>query len=200
MLFPFIAVWGFWFFVFCLIEFVALVALAENERPGWATFSLALGLVILWLFSEINVFTYIFEHPFKSFFWFLGYTVIGFVWSIFKLGFKRKKVDREHMQGKRRWLERHTDKNEEDYLLEHGKDIKYRSGVDRNWDSIIAWALCWPFSMFWTFLSDAIVRLYEEIAESLRGVYERIDRFALRNVIKDQEKYKELMKEKKSEK
>jgi len=96
-----------WFWLLLGVVTCVLFALIENERFGWATFTLAVALALLHLFGNVNVIAFVRQQPLEFALCVLGYFFIGTVWGVVKWWFFVQKRRREYDEKKADFLARH---------------------------------------------------------------------------------------------
>jgi hypothetical protein len=172
----------FWILILCES---GLLFWALDERPrarydvdadgAIATVAILLGLLILQLFGNIRVFSYVWAHPWWSLAFVAGYLAIGGVWSIAKWWFAetnkfRRVKDRflldHHVQGTRVPAELHQ---------EWAAIVKaYKTNPANEKSRTLFWISYWPWSLVWTLLNDPLKRAARRIYDELGMVYQRI--------------------------
>lgn len=122
----------FWFWAFLTAEFIFLMYCLEFKRYYIAPFSLAVFLLVLFLFGDVvkPVLTYLWEHPLHTLGIIAGYFVVGTVYAIIKwLLFVRdvREINREY---KSDWLEEIPDLISRYQKFIHNYEDAKRKGLD----------------------------------------------------------------------
>ena len=93
---------GFWIF---LCAFTVLFwCLLENEKHGWATFSMALGLVAFSYLGSFNIVALAKTNPVAFLSLIVGYFAVGALWSVIKWWFHVTKMARRYKEMKSDWM------------------------------------------------------------------------------------------------
>ena len=136
-----------------LSEFVALVAFVYNDRIGWASSSIIVGLVAYdWFFDKtayLDWWHFITTHPIPIVLGFIAYMAVGVLWSFFK-------------------YKRFVRKN-----FEAGNSRIYVT-PSQNIDKIINWMIFWELSMAIYLLTVPLQDLGRWLYRQFGGVYDRI--------------------------
>lgn len=153
-LFTGLILWPWWgigiFILMCLVDAV----LVENENATFGTFMMLLGTgILVWLAGDANPFTLAWANIGDILKFFIGYFIVGGLWSIAKWYLYLLKV-RDHMK-------------------ECGEKSRPReSYASNNGERIAAWIGHWPFSMIGTLFGDFLSRIIKSIASFLSNLYE----------------------------
>lgn len=152
--------WGLSIFVLlCLVDAV----LVENENASFGTFMMLVGTgLLVWLAGDANPFSLAWENVGNILKFFIGYFVVGGLWSIAKWYLYLLKV-RDNMRDNRQ-----TERPHESYAY-------------NNYDRIAGWIGHWPFSMIGSLFGDFLARIVTTITRFLSNLYENM----ANNVFKD---------------
>lgn len=180
--------WPFWFFLIALCS--ALMYEVENEKSLAATVTLVLGVIALYIASDIN-FGWIFQNVYRTLGVILGYFVIGAVWGVFKwyqfTGKLREKYDEE----RKRFLSQHAvtgntipDKLRDKWISVANGDYvpNYNSGrtgallpdYKLHKEKITLWMTYWPWSFLWFAINDPVTRTFRGITALMHSIIVRI--------------------------
>lgn len=207
-----LAAGSFWFWLVLIAIGIALVALVENEKGTWATFT-AIGTVLLLNYAwKVPVFKVAVQHPFALLAWVGVYYAAGAVWGMVKwASFVHNKVGL-YNDYKADFL-----KNEGVTELTPALAAKLQERIGSRYNSsgisstvptasehksdIVRWMTYWPFSIIGTFLSDFVVKLWNHIYTYMAKTYDRIAARLFKGVSADMamaEQYKADLETKKA--
>jgi hypothetical protein len=192
-----LAAWGFW--AVALVLFIVFIALTENEHWGWATAIFAGIFVSLSLFGVFNLWNFTINHPGRLLYDVGVYVLIGCVWGAIKWYFYCKKQRKRYEEAKDDFLKsHHVTELTPELRVEWTEKLTHQSGYERynlvsikapeakqNKEKIMNWMYLWPFSVFGTFLSDFIIRLWENIYKWMGGIYDNIAKAVWKGVEED---------------
>jgi len=148
--------WPWWgisiFILLCLVDAV----LVENESAGFGTFMMIIGVgVLVWLAGDHNPFTLAWQNIGDILKFFIGYFIVGALWSVAKWYLYLLKVrDRMKVSGE--------------------KTRPRESYAKNNTDRITAWIGHWPFSMIGSLFGDFLSRIVLTISRMLSNLYENL--------------------------
>jgi len=154
-LFTGMLLWPWWglgiFALLCLVD----VVLVENENASFGTAMMLIGTgVLVWLAGETNPFTLAWDNIGDIIKFFVGYFVVGAVWSIAKWYLYLLKV-RDNMSGSTK------KRPDESYAC-------------NNYDRIGGWIGHWPFSMIGSLFGDFLSRVVKTVIRVLSNLYESL--------------------------
>ena len=149
----------------------------EDDDFGFGISTILLIAILLSFefFSENKPFTYLWDHPWIAIEIFLGYFVIGAIWSIVKWWFSE--TNRFQLT-KERFIEHHSIKGTNippeymdrwDVYMTHAK-----TDPSRHKTRFLSWITYWPWSLIWTMINDPLKRLVKRIYQELLGTYQKI--------------------------
>ena len=147
----------FWFWAFCLIEFIGLMVFVNKEHGFPAFITLLFGIFWFNWVSQIPILRYVIDNPKIIMIGIATYIVIGVVWSIIKYTLHIRKLKREY-ENKLKTQSYKPDK----------PDFKSTAS------EITIWMAYWPFSMLWSVMSDLVINIFETIQDALKGLYKSI--------------------------
>lgn len=193
---------GFWALLALEAAFV-VYCLDNNEDDrvwaGWSTLSVVLTLCVLQFGTSLKPLNWIFEHPYATGGYFGLYVLFGLAYSVAKWYLfntsRNRKVDavrKEYLKVYKisgnevppdRLVEWKTYFNRiaSDHYSGPGRRMRGFSSIDKVKPSIseyrdrfIGWIALWPLSFAWTMLNDPLVRLFNNLYELMRDVYQNI--------------------------
>jgi hypothetical protein len=178
--------WGFW--IAAVVLFGVFIGLTENEHWGWAT-TLFVGIFVgLGLLGAFNLWNFTLNHPGKLLYDVGLYVIAGAFWGALKWYFYCKKQRAKYDAAKADFLKaRKATELTGALRVEWTEHLKHTDKYDRyntisieppvakeNKEKIMNWMYLWPFSVFGTFLSDFIIKLWENIYKWMGGIYDSI--------------------------
>jgi len=186
------------FWVFIAIN-IAMLALIEFEKPGWATVTIGLWIAAMWYFDVFNVWVYAKTNPWGIVIYIAAYLIIGVLWGLFKwwrfvakrfeiylrlkkefLISKKLPADRVRLEApmpedlREEWTKSITNNpyDNRGYYLRHKLDEV--PDYTKHKDLITSWGAFWPWSMLWTVINDPVRRFFSWAYENLGKAYDRI--------------------------
>ena len=183
-----------------IILVLSMIVLLENEREGWVTTFLSLG-VALWLFNyNTIIWDYITTNPLMIVGFIIGYIVIGVGWSFVKWGSYIKTKLRPFVECKNNFITQHGEFNDNEpnpgetnelweRFKEHyrntgeglGDGKSFKSIINRLRPSaayqrgaIISWVSYWPLSIIGTLLNDPLRRFFGWVYDGISGYYDKL--------------------------
>ncbi len=148
---------GFWPIVLTLTLCAALIICTETESSIAGVISLCAYFVIIYLLTDFNLLSYIYNHPTSIMMYMALYVVLGILYALF------------------RW-DRYTAKwYEDNTALVKGEDeSKLKNAVpttNRNKERIIAWMAYWPWSGLWWLLSDFVKEVWSFLYDRVYNLF-----------------------------
>jgi len=121
------------------------------------------------------------------------HVVVGVIWAVVKWWLYLKDILRRFLHFKVLWLKNNGVKGDEipdDKRKDWKSAIPYEFGdlppkARQHSERIVAWMMWWPWSFFWTLLDDFIVRVYKELFDLFRKMFQRISDSVFSSVAKD---------------
>ena len=104
---PFFVLWTLPFWLLVGVVCIVLIIAVEYESPFWATASLVVTGLLLWLFGNVNVFALAVAYPLWAFLGVLGYFAAGTLWSVGKWYFFVSARREEYNEKKAEFLKAH---------------------------------------------------------------------------------------------
>lgn len=180
---------GFWIFagVVCLL----LIAAVEYEKPGWATLSLIVTGLVLWLFGNVNILALAATDPLLTLGLLAGYFAVGAVWSLAKWWFYVRRQREKYYQLRTKYLESQDYSTSGPIPDELRSDWQRRAyahnkpQVRENKGRILTWMIYWPWSFVWTILNDPVKRLFKNIFNAMRAIFQKVADSAYKDVEDD---------------
>lgn len=139
---------GFW--SISIIGIILLIAFVNNENGTGSFLTLLIGIIFLNWIGKIPIFPYIFENSRIIILIFIGYILMGIIWSLIKYPL---------------------------YLIELKKEYEhrdYKPDFKNTTKDIVLWMTFWPFSLIWTLGHKFIVNVFETIKDLLSGIYKKM--------------------------
>lgn len=177
---------------FLILPALLIIPLVDYNRGGSALGVILITAVLVTLFSDFNVFSWIVHNGYTL----LGYVAIylvlgvlyGFIRWYFYLLNRRDEYGKLREVELNRWLSsqnRYADISSpaaaaefKDYIF--SRNSSYRNDYPphpRNHKArITTWMAYWPFSALWTFTHEPLYRLYNWIRERTMSIYTRMSR------------------------
>jgi hypothetical protein len=195
-----------WFWFAALIPFLILIALVENERSGWAMFTVIATFVALVSLGNLNWLDWIVHHPLTIIGAFVAYVLAGMGWGVAKWSFYVAKLAAKYETYKAEFISKHGALTDETVSNEIRKNRGYNSNELTNRDffkrivgekrlsrpnlaanrgRIMFWMSYWPASAVWTLLNDPITHLYRIIYAKMIRVFEGITNSMFKQYDKD---------------
>ena len=206
---PFIELWGFWFWAIFLGACIIETCFVAAEKIAGALLTPIGFFLFLFLFSAFNAFGWAFEHGSLIGIGLLIYVPIGVIWSFvhwFRFIQKRADFFSEKISdfiAMRKlpsdWLPTGTDKKTQEFFEFYAHNHSERFTEERyfsirsienvvpkageNKERIIFWMMFWPADMIIFFLRDLLVELWEFIYMRVQKLYQKISNFMFRKYI-----------------
>lgn len=184
-----------------LFGIILMFAMVENEKPGFATLSLIALAVTLSIFADVNLLAFTIHHPLQVLTGLGVYFLAGTLWSVAKWWFFVRSQAHEYYKCRadflvQKGLPANTVFNPQ--LLEEFhkgtvRDSNYPGGysatsygsmrlerlrkrpsVRANKSRILIWMMFWPWSATWTIINDPVKKLFKEIFNCIKSVYESV--------------------------
>ncbi len=180
---------GFW--IFAGIVFLLLIAAVEYEKPGLATLSLIVTGFALWLFGNVNVFALAAENPLLALGLGAGYFAVGALWSLAKWWFYVRRQLRKYNEVKAEFLKNNgesekgpvPDRLKADWNARRPSYARYaKPQVRENKGRILTWMIYWPWSLVWTILNDPVKRLFKNIFNAMKALFQKVADSAYKDV------------------
>ena len=154
-MFSLLAIGTIWFYLLLIISSIIIISFLETDSGGWATFTMAITFLLLYIFGAkeilLNFFTYIKTYPERGIGLILLYFILGTLYSFAK------------------WYFYLLDAKERGVLKEH-----YSVRFTENKGRIISWMSYWPLSLVWTFIDQPVKRLFTYIYNRTGKIYQQI--------------------------
>ena len=192
---------GFTFWFVVGIATIAIIACVEFSRPGIATLIVLATIALFSILGDSSLvatlsgmLSFIKTNPAKCVVYVLEFIAIGVVWSIFKYWLYVRDKKLEFSAAKKTFMENHT---EDEWIASLANGGTYYS-ADRykpNMDKITIWMFYWIPSMIWFIINDPVKRFLNWLYTNIVGVYDRIHRAVLGDMITDGEKAKQYAHE-----
>lgn len=184
----FFVIGGVFFWLLAIIITVLLTALIEWERPVLSGFTLIFTFLVLAFLGNFNIFAEIQAHPFISLGVFVGYFAVGTLYSIGRWWLfihnrtsGLKKLKKEFLEfrklpagSKISRLDRERKKEWRSALRGINRGDFHKPEINENKRKILTWMVYWPWSFVWTILNDPVTKLFKQIFNQLRFIYEEI--------------------------
>lgn len=180
-----------WFGLFCFVLLVTgvycAVSLVESPIAFYAALFVGIG-VLNYVFS-VPIFSWIIANPLMVIVGFVGYFLIGGLWSIYK--FKRfansesniKKVKYEfdnYCNSNKSMFSKMSGSEDKEFDIEKAKKefvaSRYNFSLHpaNHYSKFITWISSWPFGVFWSILYDPITWASKKVYKVLSRVYTNI--------------------------
>lgn len=191
MLIEFFAVWGLWFWMLVIAEFGFLIWFVDEEWYGRSFTSIIIFIIIIHVFGDAHWLIVLKDHPKLIIPAVICYIIAGLVWAGVKFRFVLSDMKHGFKDEKVKWLKRQDVKSSEEANIAWKKHIKenytgYKEPDFMSFKSkIIGWMAYWPISLFWTFLSDFLRRIWSRIFRAFSKVYESMFKSTLKEMISD---------------
>lgn len=158
----------FWFWLFVIAAMSSIIALIENEKNVLADIVFIGSMFALYKMGcdtqLTNIGSWIYTHWFYSILIFIGYLFAGTAYSLIKwavfVADGRAKLIRKNYS-----------------YYEH----EWKPGNHKN--RITHWMIYWPISGIWTLLSNPVVKAFNRIFYKLEGVYDKIAKRIMKDLI-----------------
>lgn len=181
MIIPFFIVGSFWFWVLLAICFFGiLIAVEIWESYGTSVFLLVTTVLLLDLFGDSNILSWIRNNPLMFSVGVVGYFFAGTLWSIGKwfLFLRNKKFEIQ------KTLDDYTQRNPGVITPEMYRNwaasyaIKIPS-LSNEKDRIIRWMCYWPWSLTYAVFADLTKEIFTTCFNLVRKVYVKIENSVL---------------------
>jgi hypothetical protein len=173
---------------------LSLIYFIEDESPGYAFVSTIVFILLIQICSDFSIPGWLNINTGTFIKWGLSYILIGVIYSIVKyilyLTDKKRKFDKAF---KKFCSIKKIKAVMEDLPInlkyECSKFIRTEIGYNslpnliNSTKYIVFWMGYWPWSAFWTILNNPLKWLYEEIKESLSGLFKKLHNKILGNRI-----------------
>lgn len=185
---------SFWWYIVSGCFLIWAIILTEKESLTWTIISLGVYLTFFSYLGKVNVFSYVFYDPLRTFLFVLGYFVIGVIWSFIKWWLKVNEVAERYKEEKSKFFKEHQAKNSavpekyqksddviERWQLQYKEEIK-KPVASENKEKISVWIVYWPFSLFWSLINDIVKRIVEQFVIRFQKVYQSISDRAFKDL------------------
>ncbi len=175
MLLSLFALGTLWFWILIIASIIGIVALVENEKNFWADVVFFLTITLLYKMgcseSISSIGSWIIHNPVNTILIFLGYLILGTLYSLLKWAIFMVEVKKEHIRkGRTYYPENYTPS-------EHKAKITH-------------WMIYWPISGLWTLMSNPVAKAFNRIFEEFEGVYQKITDKIMKEIVEKQNKNK----------
>ncbi len=182
---------GFW--IFAGAVFLLLIAAVEYEKPGWATLSLIVTCLALWLFGNVNVFALAVSDPLLTLELLAGYFAVGAIWSLAKWWFFVRRERERYDEARTAFLANHNLPSNAQIpanlkeiwqnQFSYGTSCKPKAQAHKG--KILTWMIYWPWSCAWTVLNDPVKRLFKNIFNAMKALFQKVADSAYQDVEDD---------------
>lgn len=188
----FLGTLGFW--ALLALECIILITFVNYEKGGWATASLIGTVALVHFGSNLDVIASIAAHPYLTVGAIVAYFAIGTVWAIAKWKLFVDDLRAEYDEAKADFLEHKgvegtviPDELKRDWqrAAPHRTDSGKPPQARRHKSRILMWMSYWPWSVFWTFAHDFVVKVFNRIYNSISSLLQRISDNAFEGVADD---------------
>lgn len=166
-----VGAWGFW-----LLLAVAALIISEaidSSKYGLATLTVAAVVAILAFFGNVNIVSWINDHPYDVVKYVAGYLAVGVLWAVTKWYLWLKKIRRVIDAFKEQ--DPTASKSQiETMLYRRGYGTNIPPKVGDYKAKIIGWMSFWPGSLVWTMINDPVRRIFETIYYRIAKFMQRI--------------------------
>lgn len=166
-----------WFWGLLALVTILLFTFIDNDEGFGATATLFGFLLIMQLFGDLKIFSYVRLQPLNAIKWTLCYFAAGTLWSIAKWWFYVRNERLHYDEEKIRFLQ----KNEVDGTIIPDKlksswtrHAPAKPSASRSKDKIIRWMTFWPWSAVWTLINDPIKKLFKSIYANIQNLLQKI--------------------------
>ncbi len=197
MWYEFFLVFGLWWWIALAIELVALTCFVVNEEGGRAFWAIAIYLVVMNLFGDMNLFSWLKSHPLDLLRYAGIYLALGALWSLVKLIAAAHDLKEKWNKEREKWIDNYTS----DLLTAEEKQSAWMDHIRGNSDyrvprfndyteRIIFWISYWPISFMWSVLSDFLTKLGRQVFRLVSGIWESVFNRVTRSIFDEVEKAK----------
>lgn len=183
-----------WFWLAIASIILGCLLAIEAENLGGAISVIVVGLISFFFFGGLkSAFLWIIANPGLPIACFVGYFIIGAIWSIAKWFLFVSNINSEYIELKKEWLLDHNIditkslvipldlKEKWEAFLRKEKmysriyDFVFGNFRVKDFKSLITmWIGLWPVSALWTIIDDPIRKLIVRIYNSISRIYESI--------------------------
>lgn len=176
--------WG-WFCSLLVIETIVLLFLVENNKPGWAGFSLiATSGFVKWL-TGISVFELVWHNPGKAVIASILYFIIGTLWSIGKW-YLYVNNRREQYNNAKAFHHVNALAGAWENSWKYKRFLNRSNGlaplVRDNKSRVMTWMIYWPWTMGWTLINEPIKKVFKAIYNRIHNSLQAISNNAFKDV------------------
>lgn len=167
-----------WFWILSGIWIILLMIFVDREEIWYSFWSVIGYLGLITLFGDVDVFSWLKDHPTDTFRIVILYMIIGVIWGVMKFYFYNSKFQRRIESLKKDFIAQYSPANvERDDAALPSEDMKrewdkYRNNyltyterdqliLGKQASKVIFWISYWPVSSFWTILNDPLRRFGE---------------------------------------
>lgn len=182
-----LAVGGVLFWIFVSVIALVLFIVVANEKPGWATISVVVTLVLLAWLGDFNLWRVITHQPWWAVAFFAAYVVLGVGWSFWKWWFfvtdKKDKFVELRAEYEKVAKRSEAEVAERHYVIDHDSRLNHlrremelnkKPRARDNKARILTWTIYWPWSFVWTIIDDPLKKFFKYIYKKLQAVYQKI--------------------------
>jgi len=162
-----------WFWILILVASGLIINSIEDDNDNWGSnIYFIVCLVALYFLGNSQFFNslglYIIHNPAISILVFLGYLLIGSIWSVIKWFFHLRMIREKYKN------------NKEYFYIQNYK-------VEQNKERILHWMIYWPLSSIWTLINDPIKKSFEFILSQFGGFYNKMSESILGDIAEEKE-------------
>lgn len=174
MWYAFFVFGGFWFWTLLAIELIVLSAFVQDENPLGSFLCVLIFVALIHLFGDVNLFTWLKDHPWDFVRILILYAAIGFGWGCVKFYYVSQRIANKIKNIKQEFTENfksiskdyqrnHSNSNTDsatiwDWYMRHelSHEEQRKLSFFHQGTKIIFWMSYWPISMFWTMFTDIL--------------------------------------------
>ena len=195
--------WGAAFYIMTAVFFVLFtICAAYDEYPGGTLLSLVLFFVMAFWWGDLG--GAIKADPYRLLY-LPAWIVAGLIWSCPRWAIFLLRAKANYVEGLEEYIQRFNLPPHEQWNQKQREawfdsncvsSLRYNLGLQydvisgrvtpppfsKNKRRLVSWVLLWPFSIFWTFCRDGIVRLVEMLTDLLGNIYQNISEWIFKDV------------------
>lgn len=201
MLLELFVVGGLLFWLLFAAELTFVVGCLHFRRGLWATISLGVFLLALWLLGDFNAFLWVWRNP-ATFAWGAGaYIAIAAIWGFAKWAMYQRENSYRYLELRSQFLKEsgvegtdlpaHLKVQWQEWFNQHNRPSDWEGSVEFNpltsqhKATIMGWMIFWPISVVWTLIDDAVIKLFRHIYYMMYNWQESIRRYYWGNYERD---------------
>jgi len=186
-LFPLFIVGGFAFYVLAVVWFVILIGLYLNERSVSAIFTFLGFFVLMYVFGNLDLYTFIKDNIIYIPSIIAGWLLIGLCWAFFRWVLYNKEQTNKFVALRKNWLKANPTRTKEEFI-EHFQnpenryrcarysygEVNYRPQWTDYKYQFFNWVEFWPIDFFFWVCEDFLRNLWNALYNLVSNFFQKV--------------------------